>query len=129
MRHESDPLAVDHQFFGALVAGSLESLDELLAEDFVLIDVLSGSDISKAALLAAAGSEPIKFDAIQPLEARVRRYGDTAVITGRTRMNGKFQGSPFEASSRYTHVYVEQQGRWRLVSAQGTQIAGGPESS
>ena len=40
-------------------------------------------------------------------------------------MNGKFQGSPFEADSRYTHVYIEQQARWRLVSAQGTQIAGG----
>jgi len=129
MKHESDPLVVDHQFFGALVAGSLESLDELLAEDFILIDVLSGSEISKAALLATAGSGQIRFEGIQPLEARVRRYGATAVITGRTRMNGKFQGSPFEANSRYTHVYVEQQGRWRLVSAQGTQIAAGQESS
>lgn len=125
MKHESDPLAVDHQFFSALVARSLESLDELLADDFVLIDVLSGSEISKAALLAAAGSGQIRFEAIQPLEARVRRYGDTAVITGRTRMSGKFEESPFEANSRYTHVYVEQRGRWRLVSAQGTQIAAG----
>ena len=129
MKHESDPLVVDHQFFGALVAGSLETLDELLADDFVLIDVLSGSEISRAALLATAGSGQIRFEGIQPLEARVRRYGATAVITGRTRMKGKFEGSPFETSSRYTHVYVEQHGRWRLVSAQGTQIAGAQESS
>ena len=25
----------------------------------------------------------------------------------------------------YTHVYVKQEGRWRLVAGQGTQIAGG----
>jgi ketosteroid isomerase-like protein len=129
MKHESDPLMVDHQFFRAMVAGSLASLDELLAEDFVLIDVLSGSEISKAELLGAAGSGQIKFEAIHPFEARVRRYGETTVITGCTRMNGKFEGSPFEASSRYTHVYVEQQGRWRLVSAQGTQIKSGSERS
>ena len=27
------------------------------------------------------------------------------------------------ARSRYTHVFVEQDGRWRMVAAQGTQIA------
>jgi len=30
---------------------------------------------------------------------------------------------PFVASSRYTHVYIQQEGRWRMVSAQGTRIA------
>jgi ketosteroid isomerase-like protein len=128
MKHESDPLAVDHQFFGALLTADLESLEEIVADDFVLIDVMSGSEVSKEALVAAIGSGQLKFDAIKPIDARVRRYGTAAVITGHTRMSGKFEGSPFAADSRYTHVYIEAQGRWRLVSAQGTQIAGGQES-
>jgi hypothetical protein len=47
------------------------------------------------------------------------------VITGRTRMTGRFEETPWEVASRYryTHVFVEQDGRWRLVAAQGTQIA------
>jgi hypothetical protein len=52
----------------------------------------------------------------------VRLYGTTAVITGRTQMRGQFDQTPFGVHSRYTHVYVEQQARWRLVTAQGTQI-------
>jgi len=39
-------------------------------------------------------------------------------------MTGQFGETPFAAKSRYTHVYAEQQGRWRLVAAQGTQITG-----
>jgi len=33
------------------------------------------------------------------------------------------------ASSRYTHVYATQEGQWRLVTAQGTQISPAPEQS
>jgi ketosteroid isomerase-like protein len=121
-KEDSDPLAVERRFFAALIEGNVKELKRLLDEDFVLIDVMSGSEIGKAALLAAIGLGQLKFEAIEPLEARVRRYGATAIITGRTRMNGRFETTPFEAHSRYTHVFFQEQGRWRLVSAQGTPI-------
>jgi hypothetical protein len=68
------------------------------------------------------------FQTIDPAEVRCRRYGATAVVTGRTRMAGRYAGAAFAAASRYTHVYVEQpgdDGAWRMVAAQGTPIAGG----
>lgn len=126
MEANLDPIAVDRQFFDALVRGILENLEQLLVDDFILIDVMSGSEITKPALLAAIGSGQLKFEAIKPLEARQRRYGTAAVITGSTRIDARFEGSPFQAHSRYTHVYALQHGRWRLVSAQGTQITGQP---
>jgi len=123
MRDELDPLAAERHFFASLVAGDVGALDRVLGDDFLLIDVMSGTEINKASLLAVVGSGQLKFEAIEPAEARVRFYGGTAVVTGRTQMHGSFGETPFAASSRYTHVFVEQQGRWRLVSAQGTQIA------
>jgi len=119
---DPDPLAAERRFFAALVAANLEDLDRVLADDFVLIDVMRGDEIAKPALVAVLGSGQLRFAAIEPIETRVRRYPGTAVITGRTRMHGSFDGAPFTASSRYTHVYIEQAGRWRLVAAQGTQI-------
>jgi ketosteroid isomerase-like protein len=119
---DSDPLAAERLFFGALVAADLEALDRVLADDFVLIDVMRGDEIAKAVLVAVLGSGQLRFAAIEPVESRVRRYPGTAVVTGRTSMSGTFDGAPFNASSRYTHVYVQQEGRWRLVAAQGTQI-------
>ena len=122
MTADPDPLAAERRFFAALVAANLEDLDRILADDFVLIDVMRGDEIAKPALVAVLGSGQLRFAAIEPIEARVRLYPGTAVITGHTRMNGSFDGAPFTASSRYTHVYIEQEGRWRLVAAQGTQI-------
>lgn len=122
MHSQSDPLAAEQQFFSSLIGGDVWELDRILGDDFLLIDVMTGSEVKKPDLLAVLGSGQLKFEAIQPVESQVRLYGLTAVITGRTQMSGRFGETPFTASSRYTHVFVEDQGQWRLVSAQGTQI-------
>ena len=122
------PLDTDHQFFGALLKADVPALDHMLTADFLLIDVMSGSDISKPTFLDFVGSGQIKFESITPAENRVRIYETTAVVTGRTEMKGIIGNSPFEAHSRYSHVYTMQQNEWRLVSAQGTQIRPPPQS-
>jgi len=123
MTDEQGPLAAERRFFAALVQGNLEDLEEVLADDFLLIDVMSGSEVPRAAMLDVLRSGQLRFHSIEPAEARVRRYGETAVITGRTEMAMSFGETATTARSRYTHVFVEQDGRWRMVAAQGTQIA------
>src|SRR5262249_33466183 len=127
MEEALDPLAAERAFFTALVEARPEALDRVLADDFLLIDVMKGAEITRISLLAVLGSGELRFEVIEPAEQRVRLYPATAVVTGRTQMRGRFGGAPFAALSRYTHVYVEQQGRWRLVAAQGTPIASQPE--
>jgi hypothetical protein len=123
MDTKPDPLAADRAFFTALISANLNSLDSLLVEDFLLIDVLTGSEITKPMLLAAVGSSQVKFDAIEAVDSRLRMYATTtAVVTGRTEMRGRMGEAAFTASSRYTHVFVAQDGHWALASAQGTQI-------
>jgi lipopolysaccharide/colanic/teichoic acid biosynthesis glycosyltransferase len=122
VKNELDPLMTERLFFAALLEGNAETLDRVLTEDFILVDVLSGSEINKVSLLAVIGPRQLKFEAIEVVESRVRLYQSTAVITGRTQMKGRFGETPFATKSRYTHVYVQQQGQWRMASAQGTQI-------
>jgi ketosteroid isomerase-like protein len=122
MHDEPSPLAAEQQFFSSLIRGDVEALDRILGDDFLLIDVMTGSEVKKPDLLAVLRSSQLKFEALEPLESRVRLYRITAVITGRTRMSGRFGEAPFTASSRYIHVFVKEQSQWRLVSAQGTQI-------
>ena len=122
MHNQSDPLAAEQQFFSSLIGGDVGALDRILGDDFLLIDVMTGSEVKKPDLLAVLGSGQLKFEAIQPVESQVRLYGITAVITGRTQMSGRFGEAVFTASSRYTHVFVKEQSQWRLMSAQGTQI-------
>jgi hypothetical protein len=51
-------------------------------------------------------SGTLKFEAIDRHEEYRRFYQDTAIITGRTQIRGRFEDQPFSAHSRYTHVYV-----------------------
>ena len=121
--NKQTPKAVEQNFFTALIEGDEAELEKILADDFILIDVMSGSEVSKAALLETISGGQLKFDHLDRVDFRLRIYSATAVITGRTEMSGTFIDQPFRASSRYTHVFVEQDGRWQMVSAQGTQIA------
>jgi ketosteroid isomerase-like protein len=116
-----DLLSLERRFFNGLMT-NVDEVDHLMADDSLLVDVLSGSEVTKSELLTVLRSGQLKFEKIRPLGSRVRFYADTALVTGSTEMSGRFGDDPFSVSSRYTHVYVRSQDRWYLVSAQGTQI-------
>jgi ketosteroid isomerase-like protein len=123
---EQTPDAAEQEFFAALVEADVETLGRVLADDFVLIDVMTGSEVPKSALLEVVGGGELQFASIERVEFRVRVYGTAAVVTGRTEMGGVYAGQPFQASSRYTHVFVAEGAGWRMVAAQGTQITPQP---
>ena len=122
---EAGPLSTDRHFFAALLAADAKGLADVLADDFILIDVMRGGEIARPALVEAVRSRQIVFDAIEVVESRERRYGNASVVTGRTRMRGRAGDQVWNVESRYTHVYVLQGDAWRLASAQGTPIANG----
>jgi ketosteroid isomerase-like protein len=121
-QNEQEVLAAEQRFFTALLEGSVEGLDAVLSDDFILVDVMMGSVIPKADLVAAIGAGQLKFLSVERVEAQVRFYGTTAVVVGRTQMSGLFGEAEFTTKSRYTHVFAEQEGQWTMVSGQGTQI-------
>ncbi|MEU6786149.1 nuclear transport factor 2 family protein [Nonomuraea angiospora] len=116
----------DQSFFDALVAGDLAVLEELLADDFVLVGVEDGAVAGKRILLDLVASGSLRFPRIHsfPDEAIVRVIGTVGIVVGRTGMNfTNPDGGTFSAGSRYTHVYAaDAHGGRRLVSAQGTAI-------
>jgi ketosteroid isomerase-like protein len=113
----------EDRFFDALVAGDAGRLEELLHEEFLIVDVMSGGVADRGTFVAAVRERIVAFDRLELVERAARRYGDSTVIVGRTEMAGTFAGAPFDASSRYTHVLVrDSDDRWRLATAQGTRI-------
>ncbi len=122
---EADPIEVDRAFFSHLIDADTAALAELLTEDFLLIAVANGQEVPKSAFLGMLASGQLRFISIESAEVRVRRFGKTAIVTGRTVMCGSLAGQESTVRSRYTHVYVELDGRWRMASAQGTPILEG----
>lgn len=120
-------LSIEQDFFNALKAADHRRLGELLHEDFVLVDVGSGSVVTRADLLGLMESGELVFGAVQsfPAEAAVRRVGPIGIVVGRTAMEfTDAERGAFTAGSRYTHVFSSDAGSWQLLSAQGTAIAG-----
>jgi ketosteroid isomerase-like protein len=126
----ADPRTVDRRFFGALVGRDRATLDAVLTDDFLMVDIVAGGVVSRAELLELTGSGEVSFAAIEqfPDETVVREYGGTAVAIGRTVIHATLPGGDtVVVPSRYTHVLVRgtSGGGWLLASAQGTRIATG----
>jgi ketosteroid isomerase-like protein len=121
-----DVLATDHSFFDALLAADVDTLGNLLAEDFLIVDVMAGQVTGRNDLLDAIGSGEVQFVGIDRRDddRSVRMRGATAVVVGQTRMALRAGGHDMTTDSRYTHVYIREQDRWLLLSAQGTPIVG-----
>lgn len=123
MNDDRSVLITEDRFFAALSKGDREALGSVVADDCVLIDVMTGSEAPPSVLVESVGSRRLVFESIERLDARVRVYGDTAVVTGQTRMIGRLDARAFQVHSRYTHVYVHGRDGYRLVNAQGTPVA------
>lgn len=124
MPESENVIAADNRFFAALLAADEGELDAVLVDDFILVDVLSGGQVLKLELVPLVVSGKLVFEnvGLDRADQLVRLYGSAAVVTGSTDMSGRYEDQPWSARSRYTHVFVQRDGAWRLASAQGTPI-------
>src|SRR4051794_26023100 len=123
MSDHMSPERADDEFFAALTAGDVSRVEALLDNRFLIVDVMSGAVADRAALRGPGEGRFLVFGRVELIGGPARRYGATAILVGRTQMVGSFSGAAFSAASRYTHVFVRGADmRWRLASAQGTQI-------
>ena len=131
-RHIAAVQRVDLAFFKALLHPDLPALEAMLADQFLIVDVASGSVHLREAFLEAISGGMVTFREIKtfPEEAVIRLVGPgTGIVIGCTAMSfSDPEGALTELASRYTHVFQSDGGDWRLVSAQGTPIAGTPSS-
>jgi ketosteroid isomerase-like protein len=65
----------------------------------------------------------LQIDPYTVEDFEVRLYGDTALLSGTTRMTGRYADKPFASHYRYIDIYVRSGGRWKVCSVQTTRIA------
>jgi ketosteroid isomerase-like protein len=71
---------------------------------------------TKAQVISDFTSGSLKFQSITTDEVQVRVYDNTAVETGLSTMIGQDKGRAVPRDTRFTRVWIKQQGRWRLVA-------------
>ncbi|RZL28413.1 MAG: nuclear transport factor 2 family protein [Rubrivivax sp.] len=109
--------AMSDAWDAAIVAKDRAAIEAPLADDFRQIDA-RGNVETKASFVEGVLDPELQLDPYDVEEFEVRLYGDTALLSGRTRMTGHYRGTPFDVRQRYIDVYVKQGRLWRLVSVQ-----------
>ena len=106
---------LDSERIQAQIGADATALDRIYADDFIGVGP-SGTVRTKPQVITDFTSGALKFQSITTDEVQVRVYGNTAVETGRSTMQGQDKGRPVPQETRFTRVWVKQQGHWLLVT-------------
>src|SRR5258705_8051677 len=106
---------LDNERIQAQIHADAKAIDRIYAADFIGVGP-SGTVRTKPQVILDLASGDLKYQSITTEDVQVRVYGNTAVETGRSTMNGQDKGHAVPRDTRFTRVWVNQQGRWRLVA-------------
>jgi ketosteroid isomerase-like protein len=109
----------------AIVRKDRAAIAANMADDFRQIDG-RGDIEDKASFLDGVVAANLSIDPYTVEDFEVRVYGDVALLSGRTRMTGFYDGKPFKSHYRYIDIYVRKAGVWRVASVQITPLSKQP---
>ena len=101
----------------AIVRKDRAAIEANMADDFRQIDG-QGQVETKQSFVEDLVSADLVIAPYTVEDFDIRLYGDVALLCGRTRMTGSYQGKPFKSHYRYIDIYVRRDGRWKIVSVQ-----------
>ena len=96
----------------------LATIDRLYADDFLSTNA-DGRVVDKNGWLAILKAGQFPVDTITTDDFKVRTYAGTVIVTGRSAYH--YAGQKL-ADVRHTQVWANTNGRWQLVSWQGTAV-------
>ena len=105
----------------AIVAKDRAAIEANMSDDFRQIGG-NGEVETKRSFVDDRVAPDLQIDPYTVEEFEVRVYGDAALLTGRMRISGRYQGKPIAGHYRYTDIYVRRDGRWKVVSVQLTRM-------
>ncbi len=96
-------------------------MDKVLSPDLVYTHSTGVVD-SKDSYMAGQKKGDRRYDAVTHLQMKAKQYGNAGVVTAKMRMQGKNSAGPFDDTVLLTHVWIKQDGMWRLVAHQTTKL-------
>ena len=105
----------------AIVNKDRRAIAANMADSFMQIDS-DGATADKDRFIAGIISEDLEISPYKVDDFKIRMYGQTAVLTGKTEMHGTYKNHEFTSHYRFTDVYVKTNGTWKVVNVQTTRI-------
>ena len=124
--HQTDPrsqevLQVQLERMEAFVNRDFAVLDKIMAKEMTYTHTSARLD-TKAEMIGLMESGRLRYESMERQEANVRLYGETAVVTGRSRIHVVSGGADLRFSLLFLEVFAHKDGRWQSVAWQSTRL-------
>jgi ketosteroid isomerase-like protein len=118
-----DVLTAIHNYRQALMKKDTATLERIWSDDYVFVNS-HGQLRTKSDRLADIHSGRSSIDSITHEEQpTVTTYGKTTLVLSRVTIVGKYSGREVSSEFRSLHVWINEDGQWRLVYNQLTPIS------
>ena len=113
--------ALDTKYQLAVKSNDAAAMDQILADDFVLVNG-RGKVSTKADLLESARKKEVTYERQdeEPGTQKVRVWGDTAVVTALLWIKAVQAGKPIDYKLWFSDTYVRTPTGWRYVFGQAS---------
>lgn len=113
-------IELDRQRMEAMAKKDIAALNALISDDLVYTHSTARLD-TKQSLIGNMQSGGTVYTAVVPSDVEAQDLGDTVVLTGSCRISVNAQGRPNSFGVRFTDVWANQGGQWRMVAWQSTR--------
>lgn len=111
---EQEILDFAERWAQAIVTNDAAAIGEFMSEDWIIVG--ENGATGKADFLSWISSGDLTHEAMDLVgEARIKIYGDTAVLTARVTNNGHYKNQPFAADEWTTDVFRKSESGWSCV--------------
>src|SRR5882762_10649061 len=107
---------LNDEWVKAVVRGDGETLNRVMADDFIFTYPLEGDD--KAQFISDVTSGDLKIKHITREAVSVRIFGSTAVLTARDSATWLYHGRELSGQYKIIKVFAERAGLWQLCAIQ-----------
>src|SRR3954464_11040118 len=107
--------ALERQLVRAVGKKTLATPDRIVADDYIVVDA-SGKDLTKAEIMAGYREGTRGYTNLEIYDVRTHVFGDTPVVSARTKGLRREDGKDVVNNNRYIRVFARRDGRWRAVT-------------
>ena len=113
-------IALDRERMQAMADKNVARLKELLCKDLVYTHSSARLD-TKESLIGAMESGATVYTSVKPSDVLAQDLGDAVVLNGAAQISVVSNGNSNSFGVRFTNVYHNQNGNWRMVAWQSTK--------
>jgi ketosteroid isomerase-like protein len=114
-------LSLEQLWNQAEVAQDIHSLDQILADTFIYVDV-DGSLQNKTEFINGVTRRAEHIDSIRSESMLSHVHGNTVIITGVYHEKGTLNGKPYYHYGRFTDTWIKEGSAWLCAASQSTLI-------